>query len=201
MPFFVFLAFLFSHWGCILLFFLCVFFVISFLLELLRLKTCFHRPSRIGKVLFFTLEFCVKTKRIKLILHLNLLKAFIFEHGLTLKLFFLKWKSQVIKLICCVIENISMKLKEPELLAPIINTIVTLGRLGLPWFTVAILMTQIIINKRTIINWCGSNFLEFLQFRVGGGDNFLYLCLKMWQKLQKLHWMIWFVAVANLLQH
>ena len=62
---------------------------------------------------------------------MNLFKAFIFQHGLNLKLFFLKSKAQVMKLICYVIENINTRLK--KVLVPIIDTIVTLGRLRLPF--------------------------------------------------------------------
>ena len=43
---------------------------------------------------------------------MNLFKDFIFEHGLNLKLFFLKSKAQVIKLICCVTENMNKRLKK-----------------------------------------------------------------------------------------
>ena len=79
------------------------------LLKLLGLKIYFHSPSELGQVLFLTLKLIVKAKRRKLILHMNLLKAFIFQHGLNLKLFFLKSKVQVMKLICYVIENINMR--------------------------------------------------------------------------------------------
>ena len=86
--------------------------VMIFLLKLLRLKIYFHNPSGLGQVLFLTLEFIVKTKTRKFILHMNLLKAFIFQHDLKLKLFFLKSKAQAMKLICYVIENINMRLKK-----------------------------------------------------------------------------------------
>ena len=81
-------------------------------LKLLRLKTYFHSPSELSQALFLTLKLIVKAKRRKLILHMNLFKAFIFQHGLNLKLFFLKSKAQVMKLICYVIENIIMRLKK-----------------------------------------------------------------------------------------
>ena len=86
--------------------------VMIFLLKLLRLKIYFHNPSGLGQVLFLALEFIVKTKTRKFILHMNLLKAFIFQHDLKLKLFFLKSKAQAMKLICYVIENINMRLKK-----------------------------------------------------------------------------------------
>ena len=86
--------------------------VMIFLLKLLRLKIYFYSPSELGQVLFLTLKLIVKAKRRKLILHMNLLKVFIFQHGLNLKLFFLKSKAQVMKLICYVIENINMRLKK-----------------------------------------------------------------------------------------
>ena len=90
----------------------CLVLVMIFLLKLLRLKIYFHNPSGLGQVLFLTLEFIVKTKTRKFILHMNLLKAFIFQHDLKLKLFFLKSKAQAMKLICYVIENINMRLKK-----------------------------------------------------------------------------------------
>ena len=86
---------------------LVLFFVFIFLLKLLGLKIYFHSPSEHGQVLFLTLELIVKAKRRKLILHMNLFKAVIFQHGLNLKLFFLTSKAQVMKLICYVIENIN----------------------------------------------------------------------------------------------
>ena len=70
------------------------------LLKLLGLKIYFHSPSELGQVLFLNLKLIVKAKRRKLILHMNLFKAFIFQHGLNLKLFFLKSKAQAMKLIC-----------------------------------------------------------------------------------------------------
>ena len=53
-----------------------------------------------------------EAKRRKLILHMNLLKAFIFQHVLNLKLFFSKLKFQVMKFICYVTENINMRLNK-----------------------------------------------------------------------------------------
>ena len=64
-------------------------------LSLLGLKLYFHSPSEFGQVLFLTLELIVKVKTRELILYLNLLKVFIFQHGLNLKLSFLKSKAQV----------------------------------------------------------------------------------------------------------
>ena len=83
-----------------------------FLLKLLRLKIYFPNPSGLGEVLFLTLELIVKTKGRKFILYMNLLKAFIFQHGLKLKLFSLKSKAHVMKLICYVIENTNIRLKK-----------------------------------------------------------------------------------------
>ena len=98
------------------------------LLKLLGLKIYFHSPSEVGQVLFLNLKLIVKAKRRKLILHMILLKAFIFEHGLNLKLFFLKPKARVMKLICYMIENINMRLKKiVKYLVPIIDTIVILA--------------------------------------------------------------------------
>ena len=101
------------------------------LLKFLGLKLYFRSPSGFGQVLFLTLELIVKTKTRILILYLNLLKVFIFQHGLNLKLSFLKSKAQVMHLICYTKENINMRLK--KVLAPIIDTIITLGRLCLPF--------------------------------------------------------------------
>ena len=107
-------------------------FVMIFLLKLLGLKIYFHSHSGLGQVLFLTLELIVKATRRKLILDMNLFKAFIFQHGINLKLFFLKSKTQFMKLICYVIGNISMRLTK-TVLAPIIDAMVTLGRLSLPF--------------------------------------------------------------------
>ena len=63
-------------------------------------------------MLLLTFELIVKAKRRKLILHMNMFKAFIFKYELNLKLFFLKSKAQVMKLIYFVIENINMRLKK-----------------------------------------------------------------------------------------
>ena len=82
------------------------------LLKFLGLKIYFHSPSELGQVLFLTLKLIVKAKRRKLILHMNLFKAFTFQHDLNLKLFSLKSKAQDMKLICYVIENINMRLKK-----------------------------------------------------------------------------------------
>ena len=71
--------------------------VMIFLLKLFGLNIYFHSYSGLGQVLFFTLELIVKIKRRKLILHVNLSKVFVFQHGLNLKPFFLKSKAQVMK--------------------------------------------------------------------------------------------------------
>ena len=63
--------------------------VMIFLLQLLGLKIYFYSPSRLGQGLFLTSELIVKAKRRKLILHMDLLEAFILYHDLSLKLFFL----------------------------------------------------------------------------------------------------------------
>ena len=82
------------------------------LLKLLGLKIYFHSTSELGQVLLLTLKLILKAKRRKLTLHINLFKAFIFQHGLNLKLLFPKSKAQVMKLICYVIENINIRLKK-----------------------------------------------------------------------------------------
>ena len=75
-------------------------------------RVYFHSTSELGQVLFLTLKVIVKAKRRKLIPHMNLFKAFIFQHGLNWKLFFLKSKAQVMRLICYVIENTNIRLKK-----------------------------------------------------------------------------------------
>ena len=77
----------------------CVLFRHDFPTKASRVKNLYSQPSGHGQVLFLTLELIVKTKIRKLILQMNLFKAFIFQHGLNLKLFFLKSKAQVMKLV------------------------------------------------------------------------------------------------------
>ena len=86
--------------------------VMIFLLKLLGLKIYFHSPSGLDQVLFLNLELIVKAKRRILTLYMNLFKDFIFQHYLNLKIFILKSKAQVMKLICYVTENINMRLKK-----------------------------------------------------------------------------------------
>ena len=85
---------------------------IIFLLKLFGLKISFHSSWGLGQVLFLTLDLIVNPKRRKLILSMNLFKTFIFQRGLNLKLFFLKSKAQVMKLICYVTENINIMLEK-----------------------------------------------------------------------------------------
>ena len=62
---------------------------------------------------------------------MNLYKAFIFQHGLNLKLFFLKSKAQVMKLMLCD-RKYKYEVEETrKVLASIIDIIITLGRLRL----------------------------------------------------------------------
>ena len=82
---------------------LVLFLVMIFLLKLFELKIFFHSPSDLDQVLFSTLEFIVRTKRKKLILHMNLFKAFIFQHDLNLNVIFfsqIKEASHDINLLC-----------------------------------------------------------------------------------------------------
>ena len=83
----------------------CVLFGHDFPIKASWVKNLFPQPSG-------ALELIVKAKIRKLILHMNLFKAFIFQHWLNLKLFFLKSKAQVLKLMCYVIENITTRLKK-----------------------------------------------------------------------------------------
>ena len=142
-------------------------FVMISLLKLLGLKLYFHSPSGFGQVLFLTLELIVKTKTRILILYLNLLKVFIFQHDLNLKLSFLKSKAQVMQLICYTKENINMRLK--KVLASIIGRIITLGRLCLP-FRGHCDYSKHHPKVGEYSTGGVSNFVEFLQFRVRGGD-------------------------------
>ena len=91
----------------------CVLFSLDFSTKAsLVIKIYFHSPSGPGQVLFLTLELIVKGNRKKLILDMNLHKALISQHDLNLELFFLKSKAQVMKIICCLTENINMRLKK-----------------------------------------------------------------------------------------
>ena len=101
--------------------------VMIFLLKLTRLKMFFHSPSELGQVLLLTLKLIVMAKRTKLILHMELFKTFIFQHGLNLKLFFcqIKGSSHEINLLC------NRKCKDDveengKVLVQIIDTIVIL---------------------------------------------------------------------------
>ena len=89
--------------------------VMIFLLKLLGLKIYFRSPTGIDQVLFLTLELILRIKRRKLILHLNLFKAFIF----------LTWSKleavHEINLLCD--RKYKHEVKENrEVLAPIIET-------------------------------------------------------------------------------
>ena len=137
------------------------------LLKLLGLKLYFHSCSGFVQVLVLTLELIVKAKTRILILYLNLHKVFIFQHGLNLKVSFLKSKAQVIQLICYTKENINVRLK--KVLAPIIDTIITLGRLFLP-FRGHRDDSKYHPKVGEYSTGGVSNFVEFLQFRVRGGD-------------------------------
>ena len=90
----------------------CVLFGHDFPTKASRVKNLFSQPFRAWPSAVSYFKAHLKAKRRKLILHMNLFKAFIFQQGLTLKLFFLKSKAQAMKLICYVIENINMWLKK-----------------------------------------------------------------------------------------
>ena len=62
---------------------------------------------------------------------MNMFKAFIFKYELNLKLFFLKSKAQVMKLMFCDRKYKHEVEENRKVLAPMIDTIVTLGRVGL----------------------------------------------------------------------
>ena len=177
-------------------------FVMISLLKLLGLKPYFHSPSGFVQVLFLTLELIVKAKKRIFILYLNLLKVFIFQDGLNLKLSFLKSKAQVMQSICYTKENINMRLK--KVLAPIIDTIITLARLCLPFRGHR---DDSKYHPKVGEYWTGgvSNYVEFLEFRVRGEDkcenNVLKTVVKMRVIFQNFHKMIRLVVVGNLLQN
>ena len=142
--------------------------VMIFLLKLLGLKINFHSRLGLGQVLFLTLELIVKLKRKKLILCMNLFKAVIFQHGLNLKLFFsqIKGSSHENNLLC----NRKHKHEVEEnrkILAPIIDTIITLGRLDL---SLRGHCDDSKYNPKIGEYSSGEvgNIVEFLQFRVRG---------------------------------
>ena len=95
----------------------CVLFGHDFLTKASRVKNLFSQSFRAcsGAVSYFRAH-CEgkkkKKRKRKLILQMNLFKAFNFQYGLNLKLFFIKSKAQVMKLICYVSENINMRLKK-----------------------------------------------------------------------------------------
>ena len=148
--------------------------VMIFLLKLLRLKIYFHDPSGLGRVPFLILELIVKAKRRKLSFHMNLLKAFIFQHGQNLKLIFLKSKAQVIKLMLCDRKDKHEVEEHLKVLAPILDTIVTLGRLGLS-FRGHCDDSKYHPKVREYSTVGVGNFVEFLQFKVRSGN-------KVWQQ-------------------
>ena len=102
-------------------------------------------PVRTWLSAFFTLKLIVKTIKRKLILHMNLPKAFIFQHGLKLKLIFLKSNAQVTKSICYRKYNHEVE-EHLKVLSAIIDTIIRQGRLGLSF--IVMVMTQSIIQMQ-----------------------------------------------------
>ena len=90
----------------------CVLFGHDFPTKASQVKNLFPQPFRAWPIAVSYFKAHCEGKKKKLILHMNLFKVLIFQHGLNLKLFFLKSKAQVMKLICYVIENINMRLKK-----------------------------------------------------------------------------------------
>ena len=153
--------------SCLSLFMIWSLFGHDFLTKASRVKTLFSQPFRIwSSVVSYFRAHCEGKKRI-LILYLNLLKVFIFQRSLNLKISFLKSKAQVMELICYTKENINMRLK--KVLAPIIDTIITLARLCLP-FRGHRDDSKYHPKVGEYSTGGVSNFLEFLQFRIRGGD-------------------------------
>ena len=148
------------------------------LLKLLGLKIYFHSPSELGQVLFLTLKLIVNAKRRKLILPMNLLKAFFFQYGLHLNLFFPqnKGSSHEINLLCGRKDKHEVE-ENCKVLAPITDAIVTLGMLGIPFPGHR---DDLRYHPKVGEYSTGGvgNFVEFLQFRVRGGDKVLEEHLK-----------------------
>ena len=90
----------------------CVLFSHDFLTKASQVKNLILQLFKAWSSAFSYFRAHTEAKRRKLILHMNLFKAFIFQHVLNLKLFFPKSKFQVMKFICYVTENINMRLKK-----------------------------------------------------------------------------------------
>ena len=133
-------------------------------------------PVRTWLSAFFTLKLIVKTIKRKLILHMNLLKVFIFQHGLKLKLIFLKSNAQVMKLICYRKYNHEVE-KHCKVLSALIDTIIRLGRLGLSFHGYVDDSKYYSNVGKYSIGGVGK-VVESVQFRVSGGDKVLGQHLK-----------------------
>ena len=128
--------------------------VISFLLNLLRLKICFHRPSRLGQVLFLYFRVLCEGKKKKTDSSHKSVEGLHFLTWPKLEAIFFQTKGSSHKINPLCDRKYKYEAEgNPKLLAPIIETIITLGKLGLTWFTVVIVMTQSIIKKRRILSW------------------------------------------------
>ena len=126
---------------------------------------------------FLTLKLTVKAKGRKFILHMNLLKTLIFQHGLNLKLFFsrIKGSSHEINLLCS--KKYKHEVEENhKVLAPIIDTIIT----GKAWFTFQSHRDDLKYHSKVgeYSTRGVGNFPEFLQYRVRGGDKLFEQHLK-----------------------
>ena len=116
------------------------------LLKFLGLKIYFHSPSELGQVLLLTLKLIVKAKRRKLILHMNLFKAFIFSKWPKLEAIYCQIKDSSHEINLLRDRKYKHEVEESrKALAPIIGTIVTLGRLV--YLSMAIVITQSIIQR------------------------------------------------------
>ena len=142
--------------------------VMIFLLKLPGLKIYFHSPSGLRQVLFLILELIVKAKRRKLILHMNLFKVFIFQQAIFSQF---KDSSHEINLLCD--RKFKHEVEENrKVLAPIIDTVITLGRLGLP-FRDHRDDSKHHPKVGEYSTGGAGNFVEILQFRVRGRDKVL----------------------------
>ena len=106
--------------------FSCVLFGHDFPTKASQVKNLFSQPFRAWPSAVSYFRAHCESKKKKLILHMNLFKAFTVQHGLNL------WTSYEINLLCG--RKYKHEVEENrEILTPVSETIVTLGMLGLPF--------------------------------------------------------------------
>ena len=142
------LALLFSQWGCILLLVLCL--GHDFPTKVSQVKNIFSQPFGAWPSAVSYFKAHCEGKRKKIDPSHESVQRLHFSTWPKLEAFFsqIKGSSHQINLLCD--RKYKHEIEENhKVLVPIIDTIVTLGRLGLPFFylSVAIMMTQSIIQK------------------------------------------------------